>query len=879
MNKTDESILKERTDIQSSDYDQLLQQARQKIARLEQEKQALIAALTAHQIPVPEGIENPVSRQLPKRKPVYAGWQNENQMKADLSLFFSLFRGRKDVYAAKGKKGNRYFPQCGNAFLKGCPKADGDYRFNCFECENQAWKKLGTEALRRHFHNARGEGTAALAIYPRLPYTPDPLCKLLVWTFKEDAAQTDLFKKEAFMRHADALEKICQDNGIFCLKERFFGGARIWIFFEKMIPVHQAREFARLLLMAGRLNVSVESFREMDWLQPDLDPGLKLGEAVALPLSAWFEKEGKYGFAGEDWKIVSDPMERLRGAEPLSEQTIVEKIRTWKDLEQDQKMLLFRPEPGDLLMAGLPWDLDSGDFHLLLDRGIAIRKAGLSGKMCNQLRALGCYENPVWKENVRRGYSNRKTPQIIELFEEENAFIRLPRGLLSKLEEKVSEKNLQLERDHQEGHLQLCIEDERSSGCPLPVSFSASLYPEQRPAFRALARHSNGILKAATGFGKTVISAALIAEHQVSTLIIVDKTDLAAQWEKELMQFLRVEEDLLTAELKAQIESGKLKGKRRGGSDLPFWLGRMYGGKSSLSGLVDIVLSQSLSRKMDSAFFNRYGMVIYDECHHAASETGQAILAAINSRYVYGVSATPERTDQLDRSILMSIGPIRYEYTEQDKADARNLYRHVEFCPTSFKASQDEELTFSQLQNCLYEDEARNAQIVRDVRAVVKEGRTPMVLTQSRAHARCLKAMLDGAADHLFLLYGEQSLKENQEAVRAMKELSDDESMILIATGQKAGEGFSFSRLDTLFLTCPVASGPLLTQYTGRLDRPYPGKTELRVYDYADVCEPMLKGQIRARRKQYAANGWEIDDLVQTEGSSGIDGMVQTKLF
>ena len=48
------------------------------------------------------------------------------------------------------------------------------------------------------------------------------------------------------------------------------------------------------------------------------------------------------------------------------------------------------------------------------------------------------------------------------------------------------------------------------------------------------------------------------------------------------------------------------------------------------------------------------------------------------------------------------------------------------------------------------------------------------------------------------------------------------------------GEGFDDARLDTLFLALPVSWKGTLVQYTGRLHRLRPGKTEDRIYDYVD---------------------------------------------
>lgn len=49
-------------------------------------------------------------------------------------------------------------------------------------------------------------------------------------------------------------------------------------------------------------------------------------------------------------------------------------------------------------------------------------------------------------------------------------------------------------------------------------------------------------------------------------------------------------------------------------------------------------------------------------------------------------------------------------------------------------------------------------------------------------------------------------------------------SLLAVATGSYAGEGFDCPPLDILFLAAPVASKGRLLQYAGRILRPYDGK-------------------------------------------------------
>ena len=70
---------------------------------------------------------------------------------------------------------------------------------------------------------------------------------------------------------------------------------------------------------------------------------------------------------------------------------------------------------------------------------------------------------------------------------------------------------------------------------------------------------------------------------------------------------------------------------------------------------------------------------------------------------------------------------------------------------------------------------------------------------------------------------------------------------VILATGRYIGEGFDDPRLATLFLTLPISWKGTLMQYTGRLHRLHPGKTEVRTYDYVDSNVAMLQRMYERR--------------------------------
>ena len=112
--------------------------------------------------------------------------------------------------------------------------------------------------------------------------------------------------------------------------------------------------------------------------------------------------------------------------------------------------------------------------------------------------------------------------------------------------------------------------------------------------------------------------------------------------------------------------------------------------------------------------------------------TGQA--QRIRSKYVYGVSATPMRSDKLEKINYMLLGPIRHEYSAKEQAESLkiSLYAYPRFT----RALQLEEggLSYQTAIDKLCENEDRNDQIVQDVKCCITQKRTPVILTGRKKH-------------------------------------------------------------------------------------------------------------------------------------------------
>ena len=762
------------------------------------------------------------------------------------SDFFMMFcRGRKDLYDLRytnpktGKNG--YYTQCFNRWDRGChiQKKDG---VRCKDCELRAYKPVTLPLIKAHMNGTDPNGNDVVAIYPMLE---NNLCQLLVFDFdnhakgaeQEDYANTD----DRWKEEINALRRICKNLDVDAVVERSRSGrgAHLWIFFKEMIPARLARKFGFALLEKGAESVNLKSFKYYDRMIPTQDalPEGGLGNVIALPLQGMALKFGNSAFVDENWNAYEDQLKVLAGTRRLTRHEIEDYLSLWYSTG-------FTSEDNG---TDAPWDKNSeieagsvkGVVRIVLADRIYIDSSGMSNKTKRQLRRMATFSNKQYFQNQAMDMPNYDESRFIYLGSDEGKYIVLPRGLREDIQKKFDNAGIRYK-----------IEDKRTQGRELNISFKGELRESQIPAAETMLENETGILHAATAFGKTVVCCDMIARRGISTLILVDRADLMNQWIKRLDEFLDIDEELP----EYQTKTGRTR-KRKS------LIGNLQGAHDTLTGIVDVAMIRSLKKKDGfHPMLKEYAQVYFDECHHAASESAIEVLQEINAKYVYGVTATPKRGDGKEKINEFLLGPIRYRFTAKDRAEEQNI-DHLVY-PRFTRTVKPHHLSKTPYGNDAYElirnNDVRDEQIIRDVADCVKAGRTPVVLTKYVDHANKLSERLKKYADRLILLTGANGTKVRRAQVKELNEVDDSDSLILVGTGSLLGEGFDFPRLDTLFMATPVSGENVVEQYVGRLNRDYDGKENVIVYDYVDSHIPKFDKMYAARLKAYKKIGYEL---------------------
>ena len=772
--------------------------------------------------------------------------------------FFSMFWGRQDVYAKRsvnketGKAA--YYPQCNNFWTNVCHKKIKD-GINCKDCKNRSYKAITKKDILNHLQGNAYNASDVIGVYPLLS---NGTCRFMVFDFDnhdKDAEEKDFANADdTWVEEVESMREICVLNGIEPLVERSRSGrgAHVWIFFDKPIAASFVRKFGFALLDKGAEQINLKSFKYYDRMLPaqdSLPEDSAVGNLIALPLQGKALQDGNSAFIDGNWNAYPNQWETLFNKPRLSQEFLEEKIKEWSNIIDDiaaNAAESDREKPWNRMQHFNKNDVE-GKLHIILSNGIYVDNTNLKAAMQNRIRRMAAISNPVFYKNQAIGTSNYDTARWIYLGKDHlSGYIQIPRGLQDELWENIKQADIDYE-----------MEDERQQGRKINVDFKGELRPEQDKALKELIKYDNGILHAATAFGKTVVSSAIIAQKKINTLIILESSALIEQWKEALEKFLNINEGLPTYETK----TGRVR-KRKS------LIGTLQGAHDSMTGIIDIAMAGSLCKKGKyHKMMNEYGLVLIDECHHSASETIANVLKEVKAKYVYGVTATPKRGDGLEKINYMLIGPIRYSYTAKEKAKEQGI-QHLVYPRFTRTVPPRGVITDKMHPNEAYEiihnNDVRDEQIIEDVKNCVAAGRTPVVLSRYKDHSEKFYERLKSYADHVFLMTGNNSKKEHRKILEQMHQVDKNESLILIATGSLVGEGFDFPRLDTLFMATPVSFRGVVEQYAGRLNRDYAGKENVIIYDYVDNHIPMFNNMYMKRLKAYKQIGYEFGDGLQT---------------
>lgn len=126
------------------------------------------------------------------------------------------------------------------------------------------------------------------------------------------------------------------------------------------------------------------------------------------------------------------------------------------------------------------------------------------------------------------------------------------------------------------------------------------------------------------------------------------------------------------------------------------------------------------------------------------------------ARCFLGLSATLTRKDGHHLIIFMQCGPVRYRVSDRKQAAERPFHHRVIVRKTAIRLPEllepNTTIPVHQIYSLLMDDKNRNDLIVSDVAKALQAGRSPVVITERKAHLEYLSERLTGMVKNLIVL-------------------------------------------------------------------------------------------------------------------------------
>lgn len=370
-----------------------------------------------------------------------------------------------------------------------------------------------------------------------------------------------------------------------------------------------------------------------------------------------------------------------------------------------------------------------------------------------------------------------------------------------------------------------------NSGDDINLQFIIELREPQKKIinniFNSYEKQGGGILTLPCGFGKTIIALYFIALLKKKTLIIVHREFLIAHWEEKI---------------KSSLSTAKI--------------GIIQGNNINIHNCdIVIVMLQTLAlRDYPEDFFDSFGHIIIDECHRVPTSVFSNVLFKINSNYMLGLSATPNRSDGMSKVLKWHIGDI-INLNIQIKSEIQiNVERYV----LNFDINTKMQLlnvgkdSFSKYLSNVLKFDVRNNLIVNTILNEYKNNsnRHFLVLSDRIVHLKELETVFkkNNFTSIGYIIGG----KSKDEISNAQK------CKVILATYSMVTEGLDIPTLNCLVLASPKIE---VEQAIGRISRISNSSFNPLVIDFIDIL-PAFVNESCKRYLFYNKKKYNIIDYV-----------------
>lgn len=320
--------------------------------------------------------------------------------------------------------------------------------------------------------------------------------------------------------------------------------------------------------------------------------------------------------------------------------------------------------------------------------------------------------------------------------------------------------------------------------------------------------HRGAVVQLPCGFGKTILSIAIMLTVKVRTMVIVHTEFLMNQWVGKLKEFA------------PGVTCGILQQNKC----------------SLLDDTVDVVVAMvhtiACREEYGPSLYNTIGLLVVDECHHMAAPYFSTALHKINSKYTLGLSATPDRPDGLEQLLFHTMGPLIFT-AEREKPKPGSILNDIKAVQIVYPLGTHREyknragdLLRPKMITKMIEDKQRFELVVSLIMAIKHQRRKTIVLSERLS-------VLNDIHDKVTNLTGSSVVCKFYVGGMKQHERDDAEKhgQIILATYKMASEALDIPMLDTIVFATPAIN---LVQSVGRILRIHPDKSPPMIIDIVD---------------------------------------------
>ena len=265
---------------------------------------------------------------------------------------------------------------------------------------------------------------------------------------------------------------------------------------------------------------------------------------------------------------------------------------------------------------------------------------------------------------------------------------------------------------------------------------------------------------------------------------------------------------------------------------------------------------QSISKeKYKNKIFKNFGLVIFDEAHHAPSQYFSKALPLINCKKTLALTATPKRADKLEKILYWYFGDMIYEGKKVCNKDVIVNIIDYTIEDTNFKEYKlpfngkiNKPKTISKITEIL----KRNHFIIEILKNLTENKlRQILVLSDRIEHLKTISNLLETFYSEIDFGFYIGGMKQNKLDISANK-------TIILATYGMASEALDIPSLNTLFLTTPRSK---IEQSVGRILRKKNHKINPLIIDIVDNLKN-FKNQSKTRKRLYKKMNYQIIEKV-----------------